>query len=420
MSRSRICLLTNQYPPAVGGVGNSAQRIARLLAETDLEVHVLHLAKSSEPLHLGEAIDTVREERLWVHRARVWHPDWRGTDGEPARGEAEVLTRYNREMFEVATALQRRFEFELLHGFFLYPAGYIATLVARTHGVPSIVSIRGNDVGKYMFDPLRAGFVATSLRNADRVTSVARSLAVAADAALSPIEDKSRVILNSIDPELAQEFERPQLPLRGVVIGSAGLFRYKKGLIYLFEALAALRDREFTLLLIGDYFGDDDREVHQAQIERFGLADRVVLTGRLSRSELLAHLPLLDIAVFPSLFAEGCPNSLLESMLKGRAIVASRTGAIPELLTDGEDGLLVDPGASEPIERALRRLIDAPDLRRRLGHGASRRVRELHPSREREAWLALYHELLANPAPAGRARRTRGASRSHGDFAFPR
>jgi len=387
---ARVCLMTNEYPPDIGGVGTSAQRIAHLLADHGVEIHVLHLDKVPESRALDEAIESTREGNVIVHRAHIGYPDWRDARGG---SEAAVLTRYNRDMFAIADALARRYRFDALHGFFLYPAGYIATLVARNHALPCLVSIRGNDVGKYMFDPLRAGFVASALRGADLVTSVATSLLVAADAGLAPIRDKGRVLLNSIDSDVPVVSPKRDLALSAPVVGSAGLFRYKKGLGYLFKALAELRrTREISLLLAGDFFDRREEATLRQELARLGLDDAHV-TGRLPRAELRGHLPLFDVLVFPSLFAEGCPNTMLEGMVAGRAIVASRSGAIPEVLTDGEDGLLVEPGSSTEIASAVARLLDDPDLRARLGSAAQRRAAELHPEREQEAWLDVYTDL---------------------------
>lgn len=394
MEGRRVCILTNQYPPDTGGVGHSAARVAAALAGQGLEMHVLHLRKHPEPVPLDEAVESRTEGGVAVHRARVWHPDWR-TPAAGATSEAEVLTRYNREMFEVAGRLHREHGFELLHGFFLYPAGFVAAATARTHGVPCVVSIRGNDVGKYAFDPLRAGFVASSLRSADRVTSVATSLLELADATLHPIGGKARVILNSIDVDAIRPGPRPPLALRGPVIGTAGLFRYKKGLLYLFKALAALTARhEFTLLLAGDFFDAREREIHLAELGRLGLLPRTVVTGRLGRQQMFDHLQLFDALAFPSLFAEGCPLSLLEGMALGRAIVASRAGAMPEMIRDGVSGLLVEPGSAGALEAALERLLEGRTLRAQLGEGARLRARELGPESELAAWLEVYGELL--------------------------
>jgi glycosyltransferase involved in cell wall biosynthesis len=182
--------------------------------------------------------------------------------------------------------------------------------------------------------------------------------------------------------------------------------RYKKGLVYLFKALSRLRDRyPFTLLLAGDFFSPEEEKIHLGQLDELGLRDRTVITGKLPRAAMFDHFPLYDVMVFPSLFAEGCPLSMMESMTMGRAIVGSRTGAIPEILTDGESGLLVDPGDSEGIERALVRLLEDPGERARLGEGALSRSRELSPERELGAWLEVYEEVLGERVPGSGIRR---------------
>jgi len=389
----RVCLITGQYPPDLGGVGNSAKRVASLLASRGIEVHVLHLVKRPEPVPLDLAIEMTREGDVCVHRARVWHPDWRAPGA--ALTEPEVLTRYNREIFEVVHRLQRRHRFSLLHGFFLYPAGYAAALAARMHGIRSIVSIRGNDVGKYLFDPLRAGFVASALAHADAVTSVARSLLEAADAGLAPVAAKGRVILNSIEPDAFAARRRPALALDSPVIGSAGLFRYKKGLTYLFRALAGLRARQrFSLLLAGAFFDAKEEASHRREIAELGLEPQTHVTGRLSRDAFLDHLALFDVVAFPSLFSEGCPLAMLEALAAGRVVVASRAGAIPEIVEHGESGWLVEPGSSGELETACERLLGDRALRARLSEGARRRAEELAPELERSAWLALYAQVL--------------------------
>lgn len=401
MANTRVCVLTNQYPPDTGGVGNSAHRVTNYLASQGLTMHVLHFRKHPVPIPLDEAVETTHEGPVTVHRARVWHPDWKEglLTGGRITSEAEVLTRYNREMFDVLGRLQALHGFDLLHGFFLYPAGFVATTAARLYGVKSIASIRGNDIGKYMFDPLRAGFVEASLRNADYVTSVARSLLDTADRAMHPVADKSRVILNSLDRGTVVSGSRPNLDLRGAVIGTTGLIRYKKGLIYLFKALAELRERfEFTLLLTGDFFNEEEKRIHEKALQDLGLLDRTIITGRLSRKEMFDHLPLYDVLVYPSLFAEGCPLSMLEGMAMGRTIVASNTGAIPEMIADDDSGVLVEPGDPAAIARALERLLRSPEESRRLGDGALRRSAELSSERELDAWLDVYrHVLASNP-----------------------
>jgi len=381
-----IALVTSQYPPQVGGVGHSAARVARLLARGGRDVHVVAFQKHAEPLPLDEAITSAHEGDVLVHRVLVHHP----TEGS----EAEALTRSNREMFQALDLLTRRYGYAVLHGFFLYPAAYIAGIVGRLHGARVIASIRGNDVGKYAFDPLRQGFVRSALENADAVTSVATSLLELADRALSPLRGRGRTILNSIDPQRLAPHERPELPLEGVVIGSSGLFRYKKGLVHLFKALQELNGGvAYTLLMAGDWFGAEDRDTLTREIDRLGLAARTRITGRIAPERMGDYLRLFDIMVFPSLFSEGCPVSMLEAMALGRPIIASRVAAIPEILRHGENGLLVEPGSSAAIADAIQELLRDPGLARRIGEGAHATALAMNPDHEAAQWSQVYAAL---------------------------
>ena len=388
LSDRRVCLVTRQYPPDIGGVGHSAYRVAHLLKDQGVAVHVAVIRKHSEPVLFDEAIETTRQDGITVHRIRVFHPP--GSDNDMA-----VLTRYNREIFQALCHLQEQFHYELWHGFFLYPAGYAATMVARLFGCKSIVSIRGNDVGKYAFDPLRVTFVRQTLECADYVTSVATSLLELADRALVPIADKSRTILNSIPTEDLKITDWPQLPLHGLVVGSTGLFRYKKGLVYLFKALGQIQHQlEFSLLLAGDFFSPEEREPHLAWLDQYDLKDKTIITGAIPHREMPNYLQLFDVLVYPSLYSEGCPLSLMEAMALGKAIVASRSGAIPELIEHGKNGILVSPGSAQEIAEALLYLARHPAERKRLGRNALLRTDELSPRRETDAWLEVYRTVF--------------------------
>jgi len=266
------------------------------------------------------------------------------------------------------------------------------------HGVKTIASIRGNDVGRNVFDPARLSLTRVALENADYVTSVSTSLLELASRVFTPLEGKSKVILNSVDLSTLQPRERPALSLHGTVIGSLGLFRYKKGLRYLFKALERLKSRfEFTLLLAGEFSTVGGREEHLEWLEECGLRERTIITGLIPRDRVADYLQQMDIAVFPSLFAEGCPLALLEAMALERPIVASRSSAIPEVLQDRVSGLLVEPASSADLADALTELLEKPQLRRDLGQGAGEAARRLAPERELREWMEVYDAVRALP-----------------------
>lgn len=388
----KTCIVTGQYPPQVGGVGHSAFRVANILASRGLQVHVVALQKHPTPLPFDESYSSTQEGEVLVHRVKVFHPK---REEGVAFADGEVLTRYNREMFHALEHFQQRYKYDVLHAFFLYPAGFIAGLVGRLHGVKVIASIRGNDIGKYAFDPLRLPFIRASLENADYVTSVATSLTDLADRAITPIAGKAKTILNSVDLTRLRPQARPELNLKGIVIGTSGLFRYKKGLVYLFKALAEMNGRfDYSLLLAGDYFSEDDRQPHQQMLRDYGLSSRTIVTGKIPHDRMADYLQLFDILVFPSLFSEGCPLSMLEAMTMKKVIIGSRAGAIPEIIRDHENGLLVNPGSSEEIARALTEVVQNPALRQRLAENAAATANAMTPEREFQEWMEVYEAAL--------------------------
>jgi glycosyltransferase involved in cell wall biosynthesis len=133
---------------------------------------------------------------------------------------------------------------------------------------------------------------------------------------------------------------------------------------------------------------------------------RVIFTGR--REDVAALTADLDVAVLPSL-REAQGISILEAMARGVPVVASRVGGIPEVITDGVDGLLVEPSSPEEIAAALTRLAREPELLARLGEAGRRTVAERFSI---DAMVhrveAVYEEELAR---AGISREGAAASR---------
>ena len=102
---------------------------------------------------------------------------------------------------------------------------------------------------------------------------------------------------------------------------------------------------------------------------RTGLLLRMAVPGRLSDGELQSFMDGLDVLVVPSL-VDGRPLVIQEARARGIAVVASRVGGIPELIVDGQTGLLCPPGDVDALGSAIQRLIADPELRQRLGAAA--------------------------------------------------
>jgi glycosyltransferase involved in cell wall biosynthesis len=105
-------------------------------------------------------------------------------------------------------------------------------------------------------------------------------------------------------------------------------------------------------------------------VRRLGIADRVVLAGRVPHGEVLAHLSLIDVFVVPRFdvddFGVVTPLKPFEAMAAGIPVVASRVPALMEMVRDGETGVLFRPGDAEELARVVAGLVDDPGRRRAI------------------------------------------------------
>jgi len=164
-----------------------------------------------------------------------------------------------------------------------------------------------------------------------------------------------------------------------VVILSVGRLVEKKGTDVLLEALARLpADLPWRLVHVG---GGPLKEKLARHARQLGIADRVQWRGARTQVELLAEYRAADLFALASRVArdgdrDGLPNVLVEAQSQGLACVATRMSGIPELIDDGDTGLLVEPEAPEKLAQALEMLIREPARRRSFGEAGRQRVRE--------------------------------------------
>ena len=142
------------------------------------------------------------------------------------------------------------------------------------------------------------------------------------------------------------------------------------------------------------------QQVLERQARRLGIADRVRFTG--FRLDVPALLAASTVSVLPSL-SEGLSNTVLESMAAGIPVVTTSVGGTPEAVTDGETGLLVVPRDPPALARAIGRVLDDPDLARRLGENARDRIeRQFSLERMARTTEDLYRALVTRGPRAGK------------------
>jgi glycosyltransferase involved in cell wall biosynthesis len=163
-----------------------------------------------------------------------------------------------------------------------------------------------------------------------------------------------------------------------VELVSVGRAVEKKGYAVLLEALARLpRALHWHLHHVGS---GPLLPSLQAQARKLGIDDRVSWHGAQAQATVVEHYRRADAFVLASLIArdgdrDGLPNVLMEAQSQGVPCVASAVSAVPELIDDGDTGVLVPPGDAAALARALESVIRDPGYRRRLGEAGERRLR---------------------------------------------
>ena len=279
------------------------------------------------------------------------------------------------------------------------------TLAARLAGVPHVVSTKHND------DAFRQrGFYAwldrTLARYQNHIITISHHLRRFYVEVERLPADKISTIHYGLDPgaflqgvgegaDVRVELGMPaDVPLVGVV----SRLTEQKGHAYLLDAFAEVIQAlpSAHLLVVGD---GELRPALERQTARLGLQDSVTFAGR--REDVPRIMMALDVLVMPSLW-EGFGLVLLEAMAAGKPVVASRVSAIPEIVVDGEMGVLVSPKDQDSLAEAMIKLLQNPVLAREMGRkGRERLEKEFGVEKMVKETESMYAQMLATKSAEG-------------------
>lgn len=323
----------------------------------------------------------------------------RGFSAIPLRNDFPRVRATLREL----TALLRDTASDVLlcHG---YKAHILGRLAARRVGTPAVAVSRGwtGETRKVKF---YEWLDRRHLRFMDHVVCVSDGQAEKVRRWCRVPESRITVIRNSA--RLAA-FENHDPSARGrllaffpsdngvsQVVLAAGRLSPEKGFGVLVEAAAMIcRDNPAAGVVL---FGEGAlRSGLEGRVAELGLAGRFVMPG--FRSDLDSLIGAADVVVLPS-FTEGLPNVALEASAAGVPVVATAVGGTPEVIADGESGILVPPRQPGAIAAKVGELLRDPALRERMGEAGRGRMRtQFTFEAQASAYLKLLHSLYSTPA----------------------
>jgi len=378
--RLRVALLTREYPPEVyGGAG----------------VHVTYLARE-----LAALVD------LTVHCQGADRPD------AVAHRPWDLLADANQALQVISTDLSMTAgvqSAQLVHSHTWY-ANLGGHLAAMLYGIPHVMTMHSLEALRpWKAEQLGGGYRLSTWCERVSAGSAAAVVAVSdgmrADILTAYPEisaERIRVIRNGIDtteyhPDRGTDvLERYGIDLSRPYVIFVGRITRQKGVPVLLRAASGLLPRAQLVLCAGQ------ADTPELEAEVTGLVDglRATRSGvvwipeMLPKREVIQLLTHATVFAIPSIYEPlGIVN--LEAMACGTAVVGSRTGGIPEVVADGETGLLVPPDEPEPLAEALNALIRDPDRAAAMGQaGRKRAVAEFGWATIAAQTAALYAELV--------------------------
>jgi len=275
--------------------------------------------------------------------------------------------------------------YDVVHAHWLVPNAALVADLVRAHHLPLVVSLHGSDV--FLAERLLPARVLgrSTLASAGAITACSGDLRERALRLGAPAE-RTRLVPYGVDacafaPATAGARDRGAEVRLGLGVPEGRLFVLalgrlveKKGFADLVDAAAGRSDLHVVIAGAGDL-----RSSLEERAKAVGAS--VGFPGALDRATAAAALTAADVVAVPSVRdragnVDGLPNVLLEALAAGRAVVATRVAGIPEVILDGENGLLVPEHDPKALGKALGYLAREPETRARLGRAARRTAEE--------------------------------------------
>jgi colanic acid/amylovoran biosynthesis glycosyltransferase len=399
-SQARLAFLTGQYPRATD---TFIQREVAMLRSLGYHVQTFSIRKPPATENVSAEVEAIRKSTIYLlppanllqaHLAQLISSPRRYLSAlslalRTCPPGFRALVRQAAYFAESAilASFMRRHSLSHLHNHFSDSSCSVAAMAAELGGFTFSFTMHGP---AEFLEP-RLWWIDEKIRRAVFVNCIShfcRSQAML----FSPVDcwNKLMIVHCGVEPHL---FELRQHAGRGNKLLFVGRLAAAKGLPILLDAIAKLDDA--TLDIAGD---GPDRLMLVEQARRLGISERVRFLGYQSQAQVRDLLKESDIFVLTS-FAEGVPVVLMEAMAAGVPVITTRIAGIPELVQDGESGLLIPPGDAGATAAAIRQLADDPSLRTRLAAAGRKKVeQEFDVEAEAHRFAGILARTLATRA----------------------
>ncbi len=287
---------------------------------------------------------------------------------------------------------------QLIHVHYALPYSIAALLARSISGrdqIKLLTTIHGTDISTWGRDKLMQPMIRHSLENSDVITAVSYNLRREAAILLNMAEEQISVIYNFIDMDRYQRnpeagLRRELAPQGERIILHISNFRPVKRVPDLIQSFALLvkEKRDYVLVLVGEGM---EKQLAQKMVQEMNLSSRVKFLG--TQVDPVPLLGVADLVALPS-EKESFGLVALEAMACSLPVVATNTGGLPEVVSDGETGLLVPVHDYIALASAIRQLLDDHELYSRFSAAARRRAEQFATPLIIPQYEELYRKLI--------------------------
>ena len=354
----RVLFLTHSFPRHSGDApGSFLLRLARALANEGVTVRVI--APSAKGLARKEMLDGISVERFRYapveYETLAYTGNMAGDVARSWRARLALLGFLGSDLSKAISA-RRQHAPDLVHAHWWFPSGVIGRGLTMLKPIPLVTTLHGTDVRLAKSVNASRPFFRSVMKHSAKVTTVSSWLASEVSAIAPGV-----VPLVAPMPAATERFT-PGGQRESARFLFAGRLNEQKGLAHLLRAVAAMQR-----LAVVDVVGDgNDAQSLRLLASQLGISDRVEWHGALGQGELAGFYRSAAAVVVPSV-DEGLGLVAAEALLCEAPVVAFRSGGLTDVIQHGTTGLLVNPGDTAGLARALDTVVSSPEHAAELG-----------------------------------------------------
>ncbi len=404
----RVLMLTDQYPPFIGGIEEHVRNLGRGLVQRGHEVAVATIGTPDSPALEDDGGVRVHRLHSTLQRVPALMPS--GRPYAPPFPDPLLVRALRRVVRQEQPTIVHAHNW-MVHSFVPLKRGSRARLVVTLHDYGVVCAKRtllfrddGQCTGPGVSKCLRCAAAHYGTGRGVVITvgnwAMARPLRAAVDMFVPVSQAVARgnelerqefpfqVVPNFAPDNIADQADDDHPALHDLPDGPfwlyVGTLSRHKGMHVLLDAYRQVAGAP-PLVVIGLVTADTPQH----------LPPNVIVLRDLPHDAVMSAWRRSSVGFIPSLLPEACPTVAIEAMACGVPVIASRIGGLPELVVDGQTGVLVEPGDVSALHAAMVQILNADADRERMGEAARRRAPEFMASRVIERLESLYGEVLA-------------------------